>query len=425
MNTLAAPLRDSSIPLMTKGYAWLPDRMRSSGGSPVQTRILGRPATAVHGREAVRFFYDDQHVRRRSALPGPVLDTLFGRGAVHTLDGHQHLARKALFMSLLKNQGAVARLTELVGAEWDAAAREWAMRPAVELFTESSRVLTRAVCDWAGIPLGAAETAELADDLVAMVDGFAAIGPRHLKARAARARREVWLEALIRTARADAGTDPGTDRGTEYPAGSPLRAVALHRDDSGRLLDSHTAAVEVLNIIRPTVAVAWFVTFAAHALERWPGGRDALRRGDPAYAEAFAHEVRRFYPFVPFVGGLAAGELRWQGVVIPEGSLVLLDVYGHQHDPDLWPHPYTFRPERFLGRSVASDELIPQGGGDAATGHRCPGEDITVALLACLSTRLADINYLVPPQDLSISLRRVPTRPSSGFVMSLRVPSDA
>ncbi|MEV6785915.1 cytochrome P450, partial [Streptomyces sp. NPDC051098] len=207
---------------MTKGYAWLPDRMRASGGLPVQTRILGRTTTAVRGREAVRLFYDDQHVRRRSALPGPVLDTLFGRGAVHTLDGQQHLARKALFMSLLKNRGAVARLAERAGAEWDAAARDWAVRPAVELFTESSRVLTRAVCDWAGIPLGAAETAELADDLVAMVDGFAAIGPRHLKARAARARREVWLEALIRTARAEAGTDPGTGRGTEYPAGSPL-----------------------------------------------------------------------------------------------------------------------------------------------------------------------------------------------------------
>ncbi|MEV6781293.1 cytochrome P450 [Streptomyces sp. NPDC051098] len=165
---------------------------------------------------------------------------------------------------------------------------------------------------------------------------------------------------------------------------------------------------------------------AGVALERLTvGRRDALRRGDPADAEAFANEVRRFYPFVPFVGGLAAGELRWQGVVVPEGSLVLLDVYGRQHDPDVWPDPYAFRPERFLGRSVASDELIPQGGGDAATGHRCPGEDITVALLSCLSTRLADMNYLVPPQDLSISLRRVPARPSSGFVVSLRVPSDA
>ncbi|MFE6487177.1 hypothetical protein ACFVGN_30175 [Streptomyces sp. NPDC057757] len=30
-------------------------------------------------------------------MPAPLLDTLFGRGAVHTLDGEEHRVRKALF----------------------------------------------------------------------------------------------------------------------------------------------------------------------------------------------------------------------------------------------------------------------------------------------------------------------------------------
>jgi fatty-acid peroxygenase len=97
--------------------------------------------------------------------------------------------------------------------------------------------------------------------------------------------------------------------------------------------------------------------------------------------------------------------------------MVLLDLYGQNHDPDLWPDPYRFDPGRFLDREPAPDELIPQGGGDARTGHRCPGEDVTVALLLTLSTRLARLDYEVPDQDLTISLRRIPARPRSRFVI--------
>ncbi|WP_328863024.1 cytochrome P450 [Streptomyces sp. NBC_00306] len=399
---------------MAQGYAWLPDRLRGTGGAPVQTRLLGKRATALHGRDAVHFFYDSDHIRRRSALPGPVLDTLFGRGAVHTLDGQQHAARKALFMALLKTDDAVAALAEQAGDQWDVAAKEWATHPQVELFTASSEVIAQSVCAWAGIPLAPDEAPSLAADLVAMVDGFATVGPRHWKARRARARREMWLQDLI------GGLRTATAAGDVASPDSALQRVALHRDDTGQLLSAQTAAVEVLNIIRPATAVAWFVTFAAHALHRWPDRREALREGGTSEALAFAHEVRRFYPFVPFVGGLAAQDLHWKDVAIPEGSLVLLDVYGHQHDADLWPEPYRFNPARFLDRSMASDELIPQGGGDTASGHRCPGEDITLALLTVLSGRLAGMTYSVPPQDLSISLHRVPARPRSGFRMSLR-----
>ncbi|WP_344597937.1 cytochrome P450 [Actinomadura vinacea] len=171
-------------------------------------------------------------------------------------------------------------------------------------------------------------------------------------------------------------------------------------------------------MLRPTAAVAWFVAFAAHALHLWPRHREPLAAGDAAFAKAFAHEVRRFYPFAPFVGGLAARDLTWRGEPIPAGALVLLDVYGQHHDEALWPDPYSFDPHRFTGREIDPYALIPQGGGDPRTGHRCPGEKITVALLGALATRLARLRYDVPDQDMSISLRRVPARPNSGLVIT-------
>lgn len=273
-----------------------------------------------------------------------------------------------------------------------------------------TRLLARAVCDWTGIPVRRAELPALAADLVALVDGFATAEPRHWRARRARARREGWLAGLVQRVRRNPAT---------VPARSAVAAVARHRDADGRPLEARTAAVELLNIIRPTVAVAWIVAFTGHALHRWPEHRDRLRAGDPAYVAAFAHEVRRFYPFAPYVGGRVVAELAWDGVRIPKGALVLLDLYGQHHDPRLWPEPYRFRPERFVGREIGPFELIPQGGGDPRTGHRCPAEAVTVALLRTLAVRLARLSYDVPEQDLRIPLHRVPTRPRSGLVIEV------
>lgn len=93
-------------------------------------------------------------------------------------------------------------------------------------------------------------------------------------------------------------------------------------------------------------------------------------------------------------------------------------MYGQNHDESLWGVPYAFRPGRFLERRVERDELIPQGGGDPATGHRCPGEGITVGGLEALAVRLARMEYTVPEQNLTISPRRVPTRPHSGVLLA-------
>ncbi|MFD5266393.1 cytochrome P450 [Streptomyces sp. NPDC058335] len=409
------PLADSSPALLAKGYAWLPDRRRRTTSPVVRARLMGQHAVALHGPDAVRFFYDERHVERGTALPGPVLSTLFGHGAVHTLDGRAHRTRKHMFLSLLTGPEAVAGVVDHVTKVWDETVPSWAGRPSVVLFDEVSRILTRGVCRWAGIPLD--DVDRVARDMVAMVDGFATPGPRHWRARRARARSEAWLGRLVEDVR---------DGDTGAPAGSALDVVARHRDADGLLLDPHTAAVELLNVVRPTVAVCWFVSYAAHALHRGPDLRERLSEDDAAYAVAFAHELRRFYPFAPFLGGRAVTDLEWQGEPIPSGTLVLLDLYGQNHDPDLWADPYGFEPGRFLNRPPERDELIPQGGGDRTTGHRCPGEDITIALLGALGPRLARLDYTVPHQDLRIPLNRVPSRVRSGFVIEgVRVPTPA
>jgi fatty-acid peroxygenase len=399
---------DESAMVLAQGYTWLPGLRRAAPDGVADTRVLGQRAVGLCGPEAARFFYDEDHVRRQTAIPGPVQSTLFGHDAVHTLDDGAHRQRKSFFLSVLPREHA-SELVDSVAAAWEQEAATWVPGRPVVLFEAASRVLARGVCRWAGVPLPEPDVAAVARDLTAMVDGFATLGPRHWRARSARTRREEWVAHFVRAARD--GREPARP-------GSALDAVARHRDERGELLEPRLAAVELLNVVRPTVAVCWFVMFTGHALHRWPEHRERLRGGDADFTRAFAHEVRRFYPFAPFIGGRAVTDSTWRDHHVPAGALVLLDIYGQNHDADLWGDPYAFRPQRFLDRPPGAFDLIPQGGGDPATGHRCPGEPASVGLLGTLATHLAQSKYEVPEQDLTISLRRVPAKVADGFVIT-------
>ncbi len=243
-----------------------------------------------------------------------------------------------------------------------------------------------------------------------MVDAFGAVGPRHWKGRRARTRAEEWIKGVIEAVRS------GNLKAEE---GSALCEMAFYRDPEGKKLDSQMAAIELINVLRPIVAIATFITFTALALYEHPEYKDKLQSGDSHDLEMFVQEVRRFYPFGPFLGARVRQDFIWNQFEFKEGMLVLLDVYGTNHDPRLWDAPNQFHPERFKDWKGNLFDFIPQGGGDPAKGHRCPGEGITVEVMkASLDFLVGKIEFEVPVQDLSYSLERMPTLPHSGFEMS-------
>src|SRR3954463_11580526 len=195
------PRLENGLLVFTKGYAWLPDKRRSLGRRTVTTRLGGMPAVGLEGPDAARFVYDEDHVLRSHALPEPVQATLFGKGAVHSLDGEAHRVRKAMFVALLMREDGIASLVQRIASAWDDAAAEWATRPEIVLFDAAAEVIAGAVTRWAGVPLTDDEVPSLARDLVALVDGFATAGPRHFRARRVRTRREAWLAGLVEDVR--------------------------------------------------------------------------------------------------------------------------------------------------------------------------------------------------------------------------------
>ena len=65
--------------------------------------------------------------------------------------------------------------------------------------------------------------------------------------------------------------------------------------------------------------------------------------------------------------------------------------------------------------------FVPQGGGYADAGHRCPGEPATVALLAATLRVLDDVGYDVQRADYDVG--RIPTVPEGGLRLTrVRLP---
>jgi len=408
---------ESSWALARDPYRFISRTCDRLGVDVFTTRLLLRRTICMRGADAARVFYDPAKFTQRHAAPRRMQQTLFGRDGVQSLDGDAHRARKAIFMRLL-SPAPLERLLRISREEWEATIARWSGTPAGGdasatthcLLSDTQQLLCRAVCRWAGVPLDASDVARRTADFAALIEAPAALGTRYIRGRVARRRSNAWAQALIAEVR----------RGELTPApGTALHEFATCRDARGRRLPSRIAAVELLNVLRPTVAVAVYVVHVAIALHDHPECRKRLQAGDPDYRLAFVQEVRRCAPFSPFTAARVRRTFQWHGYQFARGTRVLLDLWGTGHEASHWPEPHRFDPARFEGHAPDTFELIPQGGGDPLANHRCAGEWITIALMEQATDVLTRwIDYEVPAQSVRPDLARPPAMPPTGFLMA-------
>lgn len=402
---------DRTADLLTGGYTFISTQARRLGTDVFATRVEGRRAVCVTGEAAARMFFTPDRFTRQRAIPASAVRLLQDVGSVQTLDGAAHRRRKALFMEVLGPQ-KVAELVAALRDEWRAAVLRWERMPAVYLHHEVRKVLCRSVCRWAGVPLREQDVGRRTREFGAMIDAAGTLGPRNWRAAWERRGTERWIADVIRSVR------KGRLRVAE---GSAVHRIAHFCDERDALLDVDTAAVELINILRPTIAVAGFIAFEALALHEHPECRAVIASGEEATLEAFSQEVRRFYPFFPAIGGRVREPFDWRGFRFERGVWVLMDVYGTNHDPRIWGDPDTFRPQRFLGAAPNDFALIAQGGGSYTEGHRCPGEPLTVELMKAAARLLtADMRYDVPPQHPGVDFSRIPALPYAFKIANVR-----
>jgi cytochrome P450 len=105
--------------------------------------------------------------------------------------------------------------------------------------------------------------------------------------------------------------------------------------------------------------------------------REAVRSGTEAaeVIDATIHEAMRSRPVIPVIGRRVMVPWRLGEFGVEPDTPVLISILLLHHREDLYPDPFAFRPERFLGRKPGTYEWIPFGGGI----RRCLGATLAMA----------------------------------------------
>mgnify|MGYP005609894813 CR=1 FL=1 len=400
---------DKSVSFIREGYLYITNRRKSFHSDIFETRLLGKKAICMGGQEAVELFYDTDKFERKNAFPKRVQDTLLGRGSVLSLDGEAHKHRKAMFMSIMSPK-ELDHLKNLTKQEWKKAIQHWTEQKQIVLYNEARVMMTKVACQWAGVPLPNDEKniRQIAKMLSTLFESPAMLGISFLKGKEARNEAERWIVDLVTQVR---------DKKLSPAENTALYQFSWHRDLEGNLLPSPTVAVEILNILRPIVAISVYICYVALAVYHHPEEVKKVKSNND-YSQMFIQEVRRYYPFFPVIPAIVKKDFTWKGYEFKKGTLTMLDVYGTNHDPKLWKNPDIFNPERFINWDNNPFSFIPQGGGDHSLGHRCAGEWITIGVMKIsLDFLVNQITYELPKQDLSYSFVNMPSIPKSKIIL--------
>ncbi|ARI75703.1 cytochrome P450 [Halobacillus mangrovi] len=395
---------DHTLQQLQEGYQFILNRSHTFHSNVFETMLMGEPVICLVGKEAAEIFYDNDKFRREDAAPKRAEKTLFGEGGVQGLDGEAHLNRKKMFMSLMTKE-SLEEVRSLTGKALKLAMRDLNKEEPFKVYDEARKAMTRVASAWTGVPIYDEELDEWAEELSDMYESPTAVGFKHWKGRRSRSKAEKWIEDLVKKVR-KGKLATSKDRA--------LYQFSWHRDENGDLLDKHTVAVELLNLLRPMVAISVYIDFLVLAIHEHPEKVEKVRTGDENELQYFIQEVRRYYPFFPFAAARVDRNFTWDGYAFKQGTLTLLDLYGTNHHPELWENPKLFKPERFQSWDGHPFDFIPHGGGEFEIGHRCAGEWLTIEVLKeTLDHFVNRISFEVPEQNLGFSLKEIPSIPKS------------
>ncbi|MFA4927801.1 MAG: cytochrome P450 [Patulibacter sp.] len=301
-------------------------------------------------------------------IANPLLGPILGSRSVMLLDEPEHLRRRKLLLPYFRGRHlqhggeASVEAARRAVAEWprDEPFELWPRMQAItqdvilrSVFGDGDPALRRRVdtllnvlTEWAGHPHRSTVLTAFGPRWVARSPAF----------RAAMAPIEQAVLAEVRRRRG--GDDPGE---------GIISMLAHVQDDDGSLLDDQTLRDELVTLLTdgPTSAsLAWMF----ERVLRHPEALDRLTEeveagGVDHYARAVVNETLRLCAPVPVVVRRLLQPMRLGGHLLPAGTTVAPCIYLIHRDPDIYPEPERFRPERFLDRPPGTYTWIPFGGG--------------------------------------------------------------
>jgi cytochrome P450 len=302
-----------------------------------------------------------------------VLEPTVGSNSVILLDEDAHLEQRKLLLPAFHGQ-KMARLTGLMEELTERELDSWPLGEKVVLHPRLQRltleIILRAV-------FGLEQGRQL-DDLRDLLTDILQFSENPLSVMPAVQRVASWFGPLKRFQELSARADEhifrlieerrtnGSDRDdvlgmlleARHEDGSPMSPQELRDELMTALVAGHETTASQL---------AW----AFERLSRLPRVVERLvNEDDDEYLTATIYEILRLRPVLPNAEPrLTKRPVKIGGFEYPAGVALLASASLVHHDPAVYPEPYAFRPERFLGRSPGTYTWIPFGGGR----RRCLG----------------------------------------------------
>ena len=307
-----------------------------------------------------------------------VLEPLVGRNSVILLDEGPHMEQRKLLLPAFHGE----KMQRLVGLMSELTTREvqtWPTAQPVALHGPLQRltleIILRAV-------FGLDRGSQL-DDLRNLLTEVLHFSESPLSVLPAARRWTSWMPAMRRFDRVSAATDRLLrelieERRAEGDTGRDdvLAMLLTARHEDGSPMSEQELRDELLtSLVAGHETTASQLAWAFEQLAREPAVVARLAAETDAgdsdeYLTATVNEILRRRPVLPNAEPrLTKREVTIGGFTYPPGVALLASAYLVHHDPAIYPDPYAFRPERFVGTTPGTYTWIPFGGGR----RRCLG----------------------------------------------------
>ena len=403
------------------------ERCRARYGRRFTVRLLLQsPFVVLSDPEEIRVLFQAAPDVLHPGEGAHILEPIVGPNSVILLDEDPHLEQRKLMLPAFHGE----RMQRLSGLMTELAEREvdsWTLDQPVSLHPQLQRltleVILRAVF---GLERGAQlhTLRELLTRILSFADNPLSLFPpahRFLSSRGPAAefqRLGAHADQLIyeliderRRAGADGDDVLAMLLQARHADGSEMSAQERRDELMTALVAGHETTASQLAWAVDRIAREGAVQRRLH--EELDGG------SDEAYLAATISEILRHRPVIPNAEPrLVKQAIEIGPITYQPGAVLFASAYLVHHDPDIYPEPYAFRPERFLDDAPGTYTWLPFGGGR----RRCLGASFALlemklvlgALLQrctlqpsgpALTTRRRGIT-ISPPQHSTVILRR-------------------
>ncbi len=356
-----------------------------------------------------------------------ILEPILGRHSVILLDGSEHLEQRKLLLPAFHGE-KMQRLTGLMTELAESELASWPVGEPIALHPRLQRltleIILRAVF---GLERGQRldDLRKTLTELLEFSESPLSVLPaaQRVAGRFGRFRR--FDELMVRTNELIFAQIEERRRGDGESHDDILTMLLQARHEDGSPMAPQEIRDELMTaLVAGHETTASQLAWAFERLARAPAARARLvEELDDGTAEEYLtatiHEILRLRPVLPNPEPrLTKEDIEIGGHRYPAGVLLLASIYLVHHDPELYPEPNAFRPERFLGQAPGTYTWIPFGGGR----RRCLGASFALQeMKIVLRAVLAGHEVLAPsPAAERTGRRSITYSPAGGATVVLR-----